>query len=90
MEIDLADQLKRIVEVFDSHPIAALLAALFILLAMALRKEGVASKFLDLLTERSRLDALKEERRMKMLDMVEQRPQASLPGLEESGDHDRT
>lgn len=82
METDPANQLERIVALIGAHPFAFVGAVLAILLILAFRKEGPLPKFLDLLTERSRLEAAKESRRIEMIAMIERRSQAPLPGLE--------
>lgn len=81
VQIKVADEFQRIVETMSAYPVASFCAALFILLLLCLRKEGVFARFLGYLEERARLEAAKEGRRIEILRMVEEREQMTLPGV---------
>lgn len=83
MEADPAGQIEKFVAIFAEHPVASFFAVLAVLLILGFSKGGLFSKILDLLTERARSEAVKEQRRIEMLRMLEDRPQVLLPGIED-------
>jgi hypothetical protein len=79
--LDLADQLERLVATIDAHPGVSLVAGLFIILFVCVRKDGLFSKYLSYLEEKARLESALETRRLEAMRMLEERAQMSLPGV---------
>ncbi len=81
MEIQIAEEFERIVAVIDTHPVAAFAAGLFIIVLSCIRKDGPATRFLDLLTEKSKHNTALELRRLELMKMIDQRIEPELPGF---------
>lgn len=82
MDIDVAEQLSKLVSLLEGHPIASIGAVFAIVLILGSQKEGLFSKFLGYLEARQNHEAEKEERRFEIIRLIETRREPLLPGLE--------
>lgn len=82
LDIDIAGQLTKLVTLLEGHPVASVFSVLAIILILGAQKEGLFSKFLSYLEARENREASKEERRIEILHMIENRSQLLLPGME--------
>lgn len=88
MEVDVADQLERVVKLLEGHPLGAISAVLIALLILGFQKDGLFSKWLSYLEARALKDTAKEERRFEIMRMIEERNQLELPGFGEKGEEE--
>jgi len=83
MDMDLADQIERLVTVFQANPATSMLVVLAIVVVLGSQKDGLFSRALALMEARAIREAAKEERRIEMMVMLERRSQLELE-LDES------
>jgi hypothetical protein len=89
MEIDLADQLERLIALIDSNPWAFIGALLALLLVLGFQKEGLFSRIFAYLEAKAKFEASLEQRRFDIILMLEDRRQRELPGLELKEDEEK-
>lgn len=82
MEIDVAGQISKLVQLFSSHPAASIGAVIAILLILGFQKEGLFSKIFAYMEAKETKEAAKEERRMEIIRLMHERAEPLLPGIE--------
>lgn len=83
MEINVADELTKLVVLLEGHPFASIGGLIIILLILGFQKDGLFSKAFGFLEARSIQESKKEERRLEMMRMLYDRSQPEIPGLEQ-------
>lgn len=88
MDVDAAGQLERLVALIEGHPVGAILGTLIILLILGFQKDGLFSKFLGYLEARALRETAKEDRRLEIIRMIDERNQLVLPGIGEKSEEE--
>jgi len=88
LEIQIADELAKVVAIFDAHPVASGFASLFMLALYYGRKDGPIIQWFRYLGDKASKDAALENRRIEMMKMIEERAQMRLPGIDKEEDQE--
>lgn len=86
MNVDVANQMERLVKLLEMHPAAFIGTLVALLLILGFQKDGLFSRFLAYLEAKATREAGLEGRRMEIIYMLESRSQMTLPGIDQKED----